>query len=89
MVVLDERAQASRTQNTTVERETENDVAQGYLGKLPIIKNNIGGVKVDGSNITSEASGTAGQEATLTGQIAYLSSRFYLMGTWLLKVRRN
>ena len=70
VVVLDERAQASRTQNTTVERETENDVAQGYLGKLPIIKNNIGGVKVDGSNITSEASGTAGQEATLTGQIA-------------------
>ena len=62
VVVLDERAQASRTQNTTVERETENDVAQGYLGKIPIIKNNIGGLNVDGSTITSEASGTAGQE---------------------------
>ena len=70
VVVLDERAQASRTQNTTVERETENDVAQGYLGKIPIIKNNIGGLKVDGSTITSEASGVAGQEASLTGQIA-------------------
>ena len=70
VVVLDEKAQASRTQNTSVGRETENDVAAGYLGKLPIIKNNIGGLKLDGSNITSEASGTAGQEASLTGQIA-------------------
>ena len=70
VVVLDERAQASRTQNTTVERETENDVARGYLGKIPIIKNNIGGLNVDGSTITSEASGVAGQEASLTGQIA-------------------
>ena len=33
VVVLDERAQASRTQNTTVERETENDVAQGISEK--------------------------------------------------------
>ena len=33
VVVLDEGAQASRTQNTTVERETENDVAQGLSRK--------------------------------------------------------
>ena len=70
VVVLDERAQASRTQNTNVERETANDVAAGYLNKLPIVKNNVGGIKLDGSTITSEASGTADQQATLTGQIA-------------------
>ena len=70
VVVLDEKAQASRTQNTNVERETGNDVAAGYLSKLPIVNNNIGGLKLDGSTITSEASGTADQQATLTGQIA-------------------
>ena len=50
-----------RTQKTTVERETENDVAQGLFGKIPIIKNNIGGVKVDGSTITSEARESQGK----------------------------
>ena len=39
------------------------------IWKDPVIKNNIGGLKVDGSIITSEASGVAGQEASLTGQI--------------------
>ena len=70
VVVLDERAQASRTQNTNVERESSNDVAAGYLDKLPIVKNNIGGLKLDGSNISSESTGTADQQATLSGQIA-------------------
>ena len=40
------------------------------FSKLPIVNNNIGGLKLDGSTITSEASGTADQQATLTGQIA-------------------
>ena len=71
VVVLDERAQASRTQNTTVERERPKTMLRrAIFGKIPIIKNNIGGLKVDGSTITSEASGVAGQEASLTGQIA-------------------
>ena len=70
VVILDEKIQADRTQTTDVKRDTTNEVAAGVLGKLPIIKNNIGGLDVDGSSITSNGSGTAGQEATLQGQIS-------------------
>ena len=70
VVILDEEVQAERSQNTDVSRETTNEVAAGMLGKLPIIKNNIGGLDLDGSSITSEGAGTADQEATLQGQIA-------------------
>tara|TARA_E500000331_G_scaffold354652_1_gene408202 strand:- start:5080 stop:5778 length:699 start_codon:yes stop_codon:yes gene_type:complete len=70
VVILDEKIQADRTQTTDVKRDTTNEVAAGALGKLPIIKNNIGGLDVDGSSITSNGSGTAGQEATLQGQIS-------------------
>ena len=37
VVVLDERAQASRTQNTTVERETENDVAHATSFRVSLL----------------------------------------------------
>mgnify|MGYP002880689295 FL=1 len=70
VVILDEEVQAERSQNTDVSRETTNEVAAGALRKLPIIKNNLGGLDLDGSNIGSEGSGTADQEATLQGQIA-------------------
>ena len=70
VVILDEEVQAERSQNTDISRETTNEVAAGALGKLPIIKNNLGGLDLDGSNITSEGAGTSDQEATLQGQIA-------------------
>jgi flagellar L-ring protein precursor FlgH len=70
VVILDEKIQADRTQTTDVKRDTTNEVAAGILGKLPIIKNNVGGLDLDGSSISSNGSGTAGQEATLQGQIS-------------------
>jgi flagellar L-ring protein precursor FlgH len=70
VVILDEKIQADRTQTTDVKRDTTNEVAAGILGKLPIIKNNVGGLDVDGSSISSNGSGSAGQEATLQGQIS-------------------
>ncbi len=70
VVILDEEVQAERSQNTDVSRETTNEVAAGILGKIPLVKNNIGGLDLDGSSITSEGAGTADQEATLQGQIA-------------------
>ena len=70
VVILDEKIQADRTQTTDAKRDTTNEVAAGILGKLPIIKNNVGGLDVDGSSISSNGSGSAGQEATLQGQIS-------------------
>ena len=43
-----------------MERETENDVARGYL-ENPNNKNNIGGL-IDGSTITSEEVEQVGQK---------------------------
>jgi len=78
-VVLNEQTQANRVNNTTATRETENDVAAGLV---PMITNNLpgfardragrltNGLKLDGSTIGSEATGSADQRASLTGSIA-------------------
>ena len=70
VVILDEQIQADRTQTTDVKRDTVNEVATGILGKLPIINNNIGGLDLDGSSTSSNGTGTAGQQATLQGEIS-------------------
>jgi len=78
-VILNEQTQANRVNNTTATRETENDVAAGLV---PMITNNLpgfardragrltNGLKLDGSTIGSEATGSADQRASLTGSIA-------------------
>ena len=85
VVILDEEVQAERTQNTDVSRETTNEVAAGALRKLPIIKNNLGGLDLDGSNIGSEGSGTADQEATLQGQIAVTVAQILPNGNLIVR----
>jgi len=78
-VILNEQTQANRVNNTTATRETENDVAAGLV---PMITNNLpgfardragrltNGLKLDGSTIGSEATGSADQRASLTGSVA-------------------
>jgi flagellar L-ring protein FlgH len=78
-VILNEQTQANRTTNTTATRETSNDVAAGLV---PNIVSNLpgfardragritNGLKLDGSEISSEATGSAVQNARLDGSVA-------------------
>ena len=68
-VLLDESTQAARQQNTTVSRESSNDVmTPGLIAKLPG-SNTLSAMKTDGSNISSDGKGETGQKATLQGSI--------------------
>jgi flagellar L-ring protein FlgH len=78
-VILNEQTQANRVTNTSAVRETSNDVAAGLV---PNIVSNLpgfardragritNGLKLDGSEISSEATGTADQQASLSGSVA-------------------
>ncbi len=74
-VLLNETTQASRTSGLSTSRETAND-AIGLNQKNSIIDKLGRGtgfftdVKTDGSTISSDGSGTAGQAASLTGSIS-------------------
>ena len=74
-VLLNETTQASRTSALTTSRETANDVI-GDNQKDTIIRelgfgtSFFNGAKTTGSNITSEGTGTAGQQASLSGSIS-------------------
>jgi len=77
-VLLNETTQASRTSGLSTSRESTND-SIGLNQKNSIanrlnIRNVTGGfldgLKTDGSTITSDGSGTAGQTASLTGSIS-------------------
>ncbi len=68
-VLLDESTQAARQQNTTVSRESSNDVmTPGLIAKLPG-SNTLSGMKTDGATISSDGKGETGQAATLKGSI--------------------
>ena len=68
-VLLDESTQAARQQNTTVSRESSNDVmTPGLIAKLPG-SSTLSAMKTDGSNISSDGKGETGQTATLKGSI--------------------
>jgi len=78
-VILNEQTQANRVTNTSAVRETSNDVAAGLV---PNIVSNLpgfardragritNGLKLDGSEISSEATGSADQRASLSGSVA-------------------
>lgn len=74
-VILNETTQASRTSAVSTSRTTLND-AIGENQKNSIV-NKLGfgvgffdGVKTDGSNLSSDGNGSAGQAASLTGSIS-------------------
>ena len=74
-VLLSETTQASRTSALTTSRETENDAIgdnqkDSIVHKLGFGSGFFNGVKTTGSNITSEGTGTAGQQASLSGSIS-------------------
>jgi flagellar L-ring protein precursor FlgH len=75
-VLLNESTQAARTQGSDLSRATTNDVITTALQSKTAarlgspIGSAIGAMKLDGNTITSKGTGTAGQEASLTGSVA-------------------
>jgi len=70
-VLLNEVTQAARTLNNETSRESTNDVVPtGLTNKLSGLNPLLGGLKTDGAAISNKGSGTAGQQASLTGSIA-------------------
>lgn len=70
-VLLDERAQANRTLNSETSRESTNDVVpQGLANRIAGLNGALTGLKTDGAAITNKGTGTAGQQASLTGSVA-------------------
>lgn len=74
-VLLNETTQASRTSGLSTSRESTNDAIglnqkDSIVAKLGFGASFFDAVKTDGSSITSEGTGTAGQAATLTGSIS-------------------
>ena len=74
-VLLNETTQASRTSGLSTSRKSVNDAiglnqTNSIVGKLGFGQGFFEGIKTDGSNITSDGAGTAGQAASLTGSIS-------------------
>ncbi len=70
-VLLDERAQANRTLSNETSRESTNDaVPQGLTNRIAGLNGALTGLKTDGASITNKGTGTAGQQASLTGSVA-------------------
>ena len=77
-VLLNETTQASRTSGLSTSRESTNDAiglnqTNAIVGELGRVTRGVSfftGMKTDGSTITSDGSGTAGQAASLTGSIS-------------------
>ena len=70
-VLLDERAQANRSLSNETSRESKNDaVPQGLNNRISGLNGVLGGLKTDGASITNKGTGTAGQQASLTGSVA-------------------
>jgi flagellar L-ring protein precursor FlgH len=75
-VLLNETTQASRTQGSDISRSSTNDVITPALqsktaARLPSpFGGALGALKLDGSTVTSKGTGTAGQNASLTGSVA-------------------
>jgi flagellar L-ring protein precursor FlgH len=69
-VLLNETTQASRSQSTNTKRATKNDVLGSIMEGVRPAKGPLSQIKLDGSEISSEGTGTAGQEARLVGSIS-------------------
>ena len=93
-VVLKEETQSNRTTNTSAKRKTANDVAAGLV---PMITNNLpgfareragrltNGLKLDGAEINSEATGTTTQNAKLEGSVAVTVTQVLANGNLVVR----
>lgn len=70
-VLLSEQAQANRTQSTETSREATNDaLPSGFNTKIGNISPFTDGINLNTATIDSSGSGKAGQQASLSGEVA-------------------
>jgi len=70
-VLLNESAQAARSQNTTASRDSSTDaIPSGALGKIRNASPFLDGISLSGAKTSSEGTGTAGQQASIKGAVA-------------------
>lgn len=69
-VLLNESTQAARSQSTNTKRATKNDVLGSIMDGVRPTRGPLSQIRLDGSEISSEGTGTAGQEARLVGSIS-------------------
>jgi flagellar L-ring protein precursor FlgH len=69
-VLLNESTQAARSQSTNTKRATKNDVLGSIMDGVRPSRGPLSQIRLDGSEISSEGTGSAGQEARLVGSIS-------------------
>lgn len=99
-VVLKEETQSNRTTNTSAKRKTANDVAAGlvpmitnnipgFLPRAEFLRDRAGrltnGLKLDGAEINSEATGTTTQNAKLEGSVAVTVTQVLANGNLVVR----
>ena len=94
-VVLKEETQSNRTTNTSAKRKTANDVAAGLVPKItqnvlpgftrPWAGRFTDGLKLDGAEINSEATGTTTQNAKLEGSVAVTVTQVLANGNLVVR----
>lgn len=94
-VVLKEETQSNRTTNTSAKRKTANDVAAGLVPKItqnvlpgftrPWAERFTNGLKLDGAEINSEATGTTTQNAKLEGSVAVTVTQVLANGNLVVR----
>lgn len=83
-VLLNEQTQANRVNNKSATRESANNVLAALAPKLPI-RGALQGLPLDGSEISSESTGTADQRASLTGSIAVTITQVLANGNLVVR----
>ena len=84
-VLLNESAQAKRSQNSETKREAANTLPTGASTKIGNISPFLGGIDLNNNGTSSKGSGTANQSATLTGEVAVTITEILQNGNLVLR----